>query len=526
MSDIAEIVVDPLPDAADVIAPVPVLEYAPPVPPSLRAKTVRSSVWTLLGFGCSQAIRFASNLILTRLLIPDDFGLAALVGMFVNMFQQFSDIGLAPAIIQNPRGDDERFLNTAWTISVIRGVILWLGASAIAWPVSQIYHQPMLFPLILVTGFNGVLNGLNSTALFQLNRHMQVGKITLLNTASQLLTAGVMISIAWHQKAQQVAQGVAQPHGNVWAIIFGGMSASIFTLVVSHFLIKGFRNRFDWDRTAARELFHFGGWIFLSTAVTFFANEVDRLIFGKIATVALLGLYQQATTLVRMPTELISRLSAVSLFPALSRAAELGSEELRKKLLKARAVILPMGIAAVVGTAFGAPVFVALLYPGKFQQTGWMAQFMAVGLWITILQSSADRTLLALAHARPLALTNFVNMVATIIFAFVGHSLGRHFGDRDRGPVQGFILGVAVGNLGGHIVVQAALALRNISIYAQDLFYSLMLVGIGTIGIVLPRLLGPMFHVRSMQALELYCGLLVAGITGVWAGWRALKLMR
>lgn len=517
------IALEPLPDAADIVAP-PVLDYAPPAPPSLKAKTVRSSVWTLMGFGSSQAIRFGSNLILTRLLIPDDFGLAALVGMFVNMFQQFSDIGLAPAIIQSPRGDDERFLNTAWTISVIRGVILWLGASAIAWPVSRIYHQPLLFPLILVTGFNGVLNGLNSTSLFQLNRHMNVGKITILNTASQFLTASVMISIAYVQKVHQAAQGVLQPHGNVWAIIMGGMAASIFTLVVSHLLIRGFRNRFAWDPTAARELFHFGGWIFLSTAVTFFANEVDRLIFGKIATVALLGLYQQATTLVRMPTELIARLSAVSLFPALSRAAELGRDELRRKLLRARGVILPLGIAAVIGTAFGAPIFVAVLYPGKFQQTGWMAQFMAVGLWITILQASADRTLLALAHARPLALTNFTNMCATIVFAFLGHHIGRHFGE--RGPVEGFILGVAVGNLGGHLVVQAALALRGISIYTQDLLYTLLLLGIGTLGIALPKLLNPMLHVHHAQTLELTCGLLVTAVTCAWAGLRALKWMR
>ena len=502
------------PDAAEAAA-APVLEYAsqpmPTAAGSIKARTVRSSVWTFIGFGSSQAIRFASNLILTRLLIPHDFGLAALVGMFVNMFQQFSDIGLGPAIIQSPRGDDPRFINTAWTLGVIRGVILWLAACAIAWPVSRIYHEPILFPLILVTGFNGVLSGFYSTAVYQLNRHMAVGKITILNTVSQLLTAAVMIAIAHAQRS-------------VWAITLGGLSSTVFTLAVSHFLIKGFHNRFDWDKTAAREMFRFGGWIFVSTAVTFFANEVDRLIFGYIASVALLGLYQQATTLVRMPVELISRLAAVSLFPALARAAELGRDELGRKLRRARGVILPLGIAAVIGLAFGAPQFVALLYPGKFQQTGWMAQLMAVGLWITILQSSADRTLLALAHARPLALTNAVNMVATIVFAFLGHHLGAHFGA--RGPVQGFILGVAVGNLGGHLVVQAALAIRGIGIYMQDLSYSLLLIAIGATGFLLPKLLGPLFHVHHLLWLELSCGLLVTACTCLWAGLRALKWMR
>ncbi len=503
-------IMDPQPVVESPVDP-PVLDDAPPAQPSLKARTVRSSIWTLAGFGSSQMIRFGSNLLLTRLLVPHDFGLAALVGMFVNMFQQFSDIGLGPAIIQNSRGDDDRFLNTAWTLSVIRGVILWLAACAIAWPVSRIYNEPLLLPLIIVTGLNGVINGCYSTTLFQLNRHMKVGKMTILNTTSQLITAVVMISIAY-------------THKSVWAIIIGGMVANIFTLAVSHFLIPGFRNRFDWDRSAVTELFRFGGWIFVSTAVTFFANEVDRLIFGYIASVALLGLYQQATTLVRMPVELISRLSQVSLFPALARSAELGREELSRKLLRARGVILPLGIAAVIGLAFGAPLFVAVLYPLKFQETGWMAQFMAVGLWITILQSSADRALLALAHARPLALTNFVNMVATILFAFLGHRIGLNFGP--KGPIEGFILGVAVGNLGGHLVVQAALAARGISIRAQDLTYTLLLLGIGAVGLALPRLLIPAFHVQRAAPVALACGLTVTAATCLWAGLRALKWMR
>ncbi len=501
---------DPPPTVESIVDP-PVPEYAPPEKASLKERTVRSSIWTLVGFGSSQVIRFGSNLLLTRLLVPDDFGVAAMVGMSVNMFQQFSDIGLGPAIIQNPRGDDARFLNTAWTLSVIRGFILWLAACAIAWPMAHYYHQPILLPLIMVTGFNGIINGCYSTSLFQLNRHMQVGKMTILNTTSQLITAVVMISIAFATKS-------------VWAIIIGGIVSNLFTLVVSHFLIPGFRNRFDWDPTAVQELFRFGGWIFVSTAVTFFANEVDRLILGKIATMALLGLYQQATTLVRMPVELISRLSQVSLFPALSRSAELGPEELNRKLLRARGVILPLGIAAVIGLAFGAPLFVAVLYSQRFQETGWMAQFMAVGLWITILQSSADRALLALAHARPLALTNAVNMVATIIFAFVGHHFGSQFGP--RGAVQGFILGVAVGNLGGHLVIQATLANRGISIRGQDLAYTLLLLGIATIGFVLPKLLVPVFHTQKIAPMELACGLLVTAVTCGWAGLRALKVMR
>src|SRR5690348_5712560 len=102
---------DPLIDAP----PLP-LDYATPAaveptslwePAPLREKAIRSGTWTLFGFGASQTVRFGSTLVLSRLLVPKDFGLAAMVGILINGMQQFSDVGLAPAIIQNKRGDDE-----------------------------------------------------------------------------------------------------------------------------------------------------------------------------------------------------------------------------------------------------------------------------------------------------------------------------------------------------------------------------------------------------------------------------------
>ena len=69
----------------------------------------------------------ASNLILTRLLFPEAFGLMALGSVVLVGLQMFSDAGIGPSIAQSPRGDDPEFLDTAWTAQVLRGVILWLG---------------------------------------------------------------------------------------------------------------------------------------------------------------------------------------------------------------------------------------------------------------------------------------------------------------------------------------------------------------------------------------------------------------
>ena len=74
----------------------------------LRARALRGSVLTVGGFGASQIFRLASNLILTRLLFPEAFGMMALIMVFLQGLAMFSDVGTGPAIMQSKRGDDPR----------------------------------------------------------------------------------------------------------------------------------------------------------------------------------------------------------------------------------------------------------------------------------------------------------------------------------------------------------------------------------------------------------------------------------
>src|SRR5690554_6229289 len=100
----------------------------------LFARAARGSVWTILGFGGAQAIRLVSNLILARLLFPEAFGLMALVMLLIVGLSLFSDIGIEQSIMRNPRGEERAFLDTAWTMQVARGWVLWLAAWAVALP--------------------------------------------------------------------------------------------------------------------------------------------------------------------------------------------------------------------------------------------------------------------------------------------------------------------------------------------------------------------------------------------------------
>ena len=145
---------------------------------SLTNRIMRSSMFTIMGFGLQQAIRFGSNLVLARLLFPEAFGTMALVTVLLVGLTMLSDLGIQPAIQSSKRGDDPAFLNTAWTLNMIRAGILVAAACALAWPVAWFYEEPILSQLIPVAALSLPLLALEPTRAETASRHMLLGRVT------------------------------------------------------------------------------------------------------------------------------------------------------------------------------------------------------------------------------------------------------------------------------------------------------------------------------------------------------------
>ena len=131
----------------------------------LRLRALRGSAWTMSDYFVARGLALVSNVVLSYLLAAQAFGLMATVSVFLTGLQMFSDIGIGPNIIFSKRGDDPKFLNTAWTIQVIRGSALFLLSGLVAWPVAVWYAEPSLLSLLPICGFTSCIQGLTSTSL-------------------------------------------------------------------------------------------------------------------------------------------------------------------------------------------------------------------------------------------------------------------------------------------------------------------------------------------------------------------------
>jgi O-antigen/teichoic acid export membrane protein len=441
---------------------------------SVKKLAIRGTVWTIAGYGASQLLRFGSNLILTRLVAPDVFGLMALVYVFITGLHLFSDIGIGPSLIQNKRAEEPDFFNTAWTMQVIRSIGLWLCCLLIAWPVATFYGKPVLLLLIPVVGLATLIDGFRSTAMFTLNRQLAVSKLAIFEFGGQVVGTVAVIALAWFYR-------------NVWAIVIGSLVSSVYQLVWSYWLIPGLRNRFVWDRSAAQSIFSFGKWIFISTAVTFLAEQSDRLILGKLISSADLGVYGIAFAFSDIPRQILLALSSKVLFPTFSRFADLPREEFRAKILKNRK---PFLIAATLGVTllacFG-DTLIPVLYPEKYRAAAWMLPILAIGFWPRILTQTIDQALFAIGKSRYPAYGCFFKS----LYMIIGLPLGFYLMGGSQGyGLAGAITVIALNDIPFYGPIVYGLWREGLSSVVQDIKATALFLALLTIMLISRYALG------------------------------------
>jgi len=387
---------------------------------SLKKLAIKGAAWTFIGFGAAQALRFGSNLVLTRLLVPEMFGLMALVNTVMLGLRMFSDVGIGPSIVQDKRGNDPDFLNTAWTVQVARGFGIWACACILAWPVASFYGEPILFRILPISALTVLIEGFGSTSLFTGERQLDMSRLTIIEFIRQAASITAMITFA-------------SINPSVWALVAGGLCGSLVKMTISHLWNSDIRNRFRWDKEAAQSMMRFGRWIFVSTMLAFVIKYGDRLIMGKFLTTSDLGIYSIAAMLAGFTEQIFGRIAQKVLFPVYSKLNHLSFSELKPKIRKVRlafmaAFLPPLWILVIFGSNI-----IDFLFDPRYQSAGWMLQVLSAGV-IILISSVIGPFYMAYGNSLLMMKLQAVQSVLLIISMLVG---GQLFG------TNGVIIGIA-----------------------------------------------------------------------------------
>jgi O-antigen/teichoic acid export membrane protein len=387
---------------------------------SLRERVFKAGGITVAGYAASQLLRFGSNLILTRLLFPEAFGIVAIMQAVVIGVVMLSDVGVAQSIIRNKSGAEPRFINTAWTIQIGKGAVMALALLVAAPFVAKAYGQPMIGELMPMAALAALIGGFNSTKVALADRNVDAVRVTLMDVGT--LTVGIVASIviAWY-------------HPSPWALVWGNLISTVTRMSASHLLLRGPSNRFAWDRDVARSIFSFGGWVLLSSVLTFLAGEGNKLVSAALLDVKLLALLGIATTLSMVVWQAVSQMTGRVLFPAYSEVLRTDKSRFSAVVEKARRVqIAPAWLVSLVFAVFGTAI-VNFLYDARYEGAGVILQLLSLGLMVGMLNGSFGGALWALGKVGISTWMLVAQVAIQLTAMFVGHAV---FGK--GGVIMGF----------------------------------------------------------------------------------------
>jgi len=415
--------------------------------------------WTLVGCGGSQALRLAGNLLLTRLLFPEAFGIMAVIQICLQGLQLCSDLGIGPLVIVSQRGQDSRFLNTLWTIQVFRGFFQWIICWLMAPVLATFFGNPQLEWMIPVAGFSVVLSGFNSIALFTFNRKLSIGPLILIDFISQSLTLAVMIVWALQMPVVEV-------------LLAGILINAISRLILSYKMLPGLRARFSCDLATLKELYGFGKWIIIASTLTFVLAQADRIVLGHYLTLTDLGIYTIAWTLARALLQIVFSISEKVLMPLYSELVRSDRKKLLPQIKKIRGIILYVTLPLVYLLIMRGDQLISWLYDSRYQQAGWILKVLAAGGVASILAATLQPILLAMKDSYRSMLVLALRIPILLICLIVGGALG---------GTQGLVIGIALAEFLGYPILIKMLRSHGLNFLWQDasvLIISLIVFGL------------------------------------------------
>jgi len=318
------------------------------------------------GYVLGLAIRFGSNVLLTRLLQPEIFGLLAMVQLIHFSLHMLADVGLSQSVTSDPRGDEDDFLNTVWSMQVVRGLGLTLATLLATWPAAVWFKEPRMYWIVPVASLTTFVHSFVSSRVFSAHRHVRLGSLLQLEVGTQ--TLAVIINVI----------GAYLGYGLI-SLLIGQLVGATLYCVFSHFL-PGTRHRDRWhmDPKIRHEVLRFGRWIFLSSALTVVATRGDSAMLGRMLGPATLGLYNLATNIADLPETLGFRIVNSVVYPTLSRTFNDAPTTFSKVYYRLRFYLDVAAHTTLGGLAAMAGFVIDLLYDDRYRAASVMLAVFAV----------------------------------------------------------------------------------------------------------------------------------------------------
>ena len=336
---------------------------------SLRDKTVKGVIWSSVDRFSAQGIQFVFSILIARLLVPEDYGVIAMLNIFLAVSQTFIDSGFSTALIRKVDRTETDF-STVFYFNIAVAVVFYFALFFSAPAIANFYNTPLLESITKIVALNliiGSLSGIHNAKLSIAIDFKSRAKVSIVST---LLTGTIGLWMAY------------SGYG-VWALVVQNLFSGIIRTVMLWMIVK-WRPALVFSWISFKELFSFGSKLLASGLLDTIYNNVYTLVIGKVFSPSVLGTYSRANGLAEFPSSNITGVLQGVTFPVLS---SIQNEDVRmadayKRFLKLSAfLVFPL----MIGLAAIADPFVRLILTDKWEGTIPLLQIICFAMmWYPI----------------------------------------------------------------------------------------------------------------------------------------------
>ncbi len=330
--------------------------------PRLSQRVVHAGVWALALRMVERSFGFVRTIILARLLAPEDFGLMGIALLMLSLLEAFTQTGFSAALIQK-KGDIKPYLDTAWTIDLIRqaaaAALLFLAAPFVA----RFFDAPAAANIVRVIAATVLVSGFINIGVIYFQKELEFHKQFIYQFSATVADFGVALVAAILLR-------------NAWALVLGVLAGNLVGLMVSY-VVHPYRPGLAIDWQKGRELFGFGKWVFSSNLLNYLVHNVDSLVVGKVLNTTALGLYQMAFRLSNAAATEITNVVSQVAFPTYSKIQD-DTPRLREAALRTMSMVATVSLPLAGGVFILAPDLTMLLLGEKWMPMVPVLQLLCI----------------------------------------------------------------------------------------------------------------------------------------------------
>ena len=352
------------------------------MPNTIKDKIINGSFWSVVERFGYLGIQFISNLVLARLLGPNDFGTIGILLVFTTLSSVLIDSGLPSALIQKKDVSNDDISTAFYTnliVAVIVYIIIFLTAPLIAF----FFKNQELVVLLRVLELMVVIDAFCAVQSSLLTRQMAFKKLTQYKITAIIVAAIISISCA--------ILGLS-----IWALIIQYLIYSLLRLYLLWRNTTWKPNSFLWKKDSFKSMFGYGSKLLLSTLIADLYNNFQSILIGRKFPMSELGFYTQAQQLQQIPVGSLSRTVNTVAFPAYSQIQD-DKEQFVNVFRKNLIVLVFINTPLMVLLSVIAKPLLVILYSEKWIGSVPYFQFLCLGIGILSIVHQCSRTALSAA---------------------------------------------------------------------------------------------------------------------------------